>query len=544
MKQLVKNRKKILYVLCFALLCLIDQRKGSVTGNMQLFWSNCTGLFLAPIIFSHYSIKDFGKKRYLIWAVVSLLCFTGFRGMAQRMGVEVPWPNVQLYSAFANIFVYGFLIIRTISEMWGKPFRVKQRFISIFMCVMLLIMGLSRNDSIWPWYFLMVFGTFSFTDFSQEERKSLAYALADGIILGFFCVQGAAFVFRPYDEIRYLGMYANPNINALFYSIVYCAILVRLFFFLFEYSGKGKKTLVCIAMFFSGAMWSFCLLTGCRTALLSMGAVTCVAGLLSLFRFRKLVALKGIGMVVGLVCCIVVSFPIVYGCVRYIPAYFHHPVWFFEEYSEEKVHSWDPMDSEKYIDMETAMEYLLERVLGITLSEGEENTLVNGNYRFPLLCSTAEAISVEEVQEPLLPAEANSTVDRYHIYKYYVSKLNILGHLNEENGVLVDVSYYAPHAHNLYLQQAFDFGILVGVLFLVYLVLNSLYLCKVTVETKNSGNMGHLMLQVNGCVFGLFEMMWKNGYLAFTLLFLTACIMIRGIENRSIRDGKEEIEKW
>ncbi|MBE5892080.1 MAG: hypothetical protein E7286_01730 [Lachnospiraceae bacterium] len=526
MKLLLKNRKQILYIVCFALLGLIDQRKGSVTGNMQLFWSNCTGLVLAPLLFCHYNIKDFGKKRYLIWTVVSLLCFTGFREMAQTMGVESPWPNVQLYSAFVNIFVYGFLIIRTVEDLWGKPFKVKQRFIPIFLCVMLLLMGLSRNDSIWPWYFLMVFGTFAFTDFSQEERRGLSYALADGIILGFLGVQGAAFVFRPYDEIRYLGMYANPNINALFYSIVYCATLVKLFFFLFEYSGKGKKLLICIAMFFSGAMWSFCLLTGCRTALLSMGAVTCVAGLLSLFRFRKKVALKGMGMVIGLVCCIIASFPVVYGCVRYIPAYFHHPVWFFEEYAEWKVHSWDPVDSEKYIEYETIVEYIGERLFGVTLPKKEENALINRNYYFPLLCSTAETISVETVPKPLITEVSDTTVARYHIYKYYLSELNMVGHLNEEKGVLVTDDYVARHAHNLYLQQAFDFGVPVGILFVGYLVLNLICLFRKAWKSQSTCNMGLLLWLVNGCAFGLFEMMWANGYLAFTLLFLTTCIAV------------------
>ena len=537
MKLLWKNRKQILYILCFALLCLIDQRKGSVTGNMQLFWSNCTGLFLAPILFSHYRIKDFGKKRYLIWAVVSLLGFASFRSVAQMLGVEIPWPNVQLYSAFANIFVYGFLILRTIEELWGKPFKVKQRFLPIYLCVMFLLMGLSRNDSIWPWYFLMVFGTFAFTDFTQEERKGLAYGMADGIILGFFCVQGAAFVFRPYDEIRYLGMYANPNINALFYSIVYCAMLVRLFFFLFEYSGKGKKLLVCIAMFFSGAMWSFCLLTGCRTALISMGVVTCVAGLFSLFRFRKVVALKGIGMVVGLVCCIIASFPVVYGCVRYVPAYFHHPVWFFEEYSEEKVHSWDPVDSEKYVEFEEVTKYLLERVLGISLPEKEESVLLDRNYYFPLLCSTAETISEEVVQEHLIPEDSGTVVSRYHIYKFYLSKLNNVGHLNKENGVLVNPYYFATHAHNMYIQFAFDFGLPIGILFLGYLVINIMRMSRECFGKKILENIGMLLFLENCCVFGLFEMMWKNGYFAFTLLFLTTCVTAMREKERNISDS-------
>jgi len=52
-KKLLKYKKYLLYVICFAFLSIIDQRKGSVTGNMQYFWSNCTGLAIALLIFSH-----------------------------------------------------------------------------------------------------------------------------------------------------------------------------------------------------------------------------------------------------------------------------------------------------------------------------------------------------------------------------------------------------------------------------------------------------------------------------------------------------------
>ena len=41
----------------------------------------------------------------------------------------------------------------------------------------------------------------------------------------------------------------------------------------------------------------------------------------------------------------------VYGCARYIPALRHHPIW-YDDYSEEKVHSWDPIDSEKYTSLD------------------------------------------------------------------------------------------------------------------------------------------------------------------------------------------------
>ena len=107
-----------------------------------------------------------------------------------------------------------------------------------------------------------------------------------------------------------------------------------------------------------------------------------------------------------------------------------------------------------------------------------------------------------------------------------MSKLNIGGHLNEENGVAVTEGYYAPHAHNLYLQKAFDFGILVGILFIVYVVWSIVHLSRETIASKKSFALCPLLLLVNSCVFGLLEMMWKNGYLAFSIMFLISVFCV------------------
>ena len=108
----------------------------------------------------------------------------------------------------------------------------------------------------------------------------------------------------------------------------------------------------------------------------------------------------------------------------------------------------------------------------------------------------------------------------------YLSELNMVGHMDEENGVLVTPYYKAVHAHNMYLQLAFDFGMPIGIMFIGYLLLNIIRLCKAAFCTKVCGYIGLFLVLVNVCAFGLFEMMWENGYMAFSLLFLTTCIMI------------------
>lgn len=79
--------------------------------------------------------------------------------------------------------------------------------------------------------------------------------------------------------------------------------------------------------------------------------------------------------------CIVLLFPVVYGCVRYLPTVLHHPVWFEGEYHEDySVHSYDPWNSDRYISFEEALENNVGRILqilGIELS-GETDRHVLG----------------------------------------------------------------------------------------------------------------------------------------------------------------------
>ena len=89
-------------------------------------------------------------------------------------------------------------------------------------------------------------------------------SLVDGVIIGFFIVQGQAWLHRPYDKIRYEGMYSNCNMNALFYLVVFFAVLCK------WYQVKMKKydlivRLVCVLL--TGILIGLIFLTMSRTSI-------------------------------------------------------------------------------------------------------------------------------------------------------------------------------------------------------------------------------------------------------------------------------------
>ena len=126
-----------------------------------------------------------------------------------------------------------------------------------------------------------------------------------------------------------------------------------------------------------------------------------------------------------LMLCICMMFPVTFGMTRYLPPVFHHPVWFWGEWSEQKVHSWDPWNSGKYVDLEDVITAAIGRTTEIT-----------GNIfaKSPLLLKTFAAETVKEQALPDEQATWNQWLIRKTIYNHYWKNLNMFGHTQENQG--------------------------------------------------------------------------------------------------------------
>ncbi|MBR6380608.1 MAG: hypothetical protein IKS07_02890 [Lachnospiraceae bacterium] len=578
---------RIWYVGCFAALCIIDQRRGSVTGSMQLVLPNlallCVLLLAAPAC----RPSDFRHRIYGVWAI---LCIGACYALSQSLRGEYlgMWISGSCVLLLAGaLLIRGFRIrmnkmpkledilaeaekaehasgAKGDSPSPEKPFlyALPDRFRrdpAVFLMILFLILCivLSKNNTFWPAAYLLVFGAVLQARIPQEDRKILFQSLPEGILLGFFLLQGLAFVFRPYDEVRYSGMYANPNMNALFYVMVFGACLVKYAacgqVIRRESAGesenpegrglsvKAARILRILCLVLAGALCGFILLTACRSAMVAAAAAAVVTAILDGMQGttrgasedapgsvpgeaseraqssvpgakRPRPALRILLSLAGLLAAACITFPAVYGAVRYLPPLFHHPIWFYAEYSEEKVHSWDPWNSEKYTSMEEILRYNFGRLGG--------------------LISHAEGVGTEAVSPDGMPAIApevgaeDSVGIRGVVYRYFFSHLNLRGHRNEEIGVQVREDYFAPHAHDIFLQMAFQFGIPAGLCFLAFACAALFQHAKGGLCANPPVKEMHMQF-VTGTVFlvsiltfGLTEIDWLTGQLSFTLLFL------------------------
>lgn len=518
------NQKKIIwqrvvYTLCFLFLSIVDWANGSLDGRTQMTATNLTGVVIAVIIFSAYRLNDFKKRVYVLWTCICLTMIP----VGIHFAVKVIPYKGQVVTAGINIALYGFILIREFLGIirYGEKKPMKIWFV-IGWIIMLALMLVSVNENIWPLWFAGVFLSYYFVDFNFKNEDIIYISIIDGLIIGFFVLQGLALLFRPYDVARYAGIYVNPNFNALFYLVTYSALLCKWFYL--KKQNKNAFFRIIVALL-SGSMYGFCLFTGSKASLAAMFFVTIPFICLSLkYDDLKVLSFFKYWIVLGMVG--VFSVPIVYNAIRYMPTIHLHPLYFEGEYSELKVLPGEPRDSEKYVSFSDAMMENAGRIF----------------YMFPELGAmkvhAAELEDVSERKAIFTDDEILAGVDpirlRTEIYKYYIEKLNFFGHTNDYEGALVYPYYTAPHAHNVFIQIAFLYGIPAGIMF-VLMVLAYIPGCIYLLKSGEDFRVCVISCFVIAfVVFGFFEIDWMCGQLPFTMFFLLFRDVVRNRDNKLI----------
>lgn len=516
--------KRILYMLCFFMFTVIDQRIKTCSGLdgwLETF-RDITGVVMAVLIMSHYKMKDFKKYKlpYLVWTGLSVIGGVGAFLWGRN---NHPFLNEWIV-VIIDVVLFGYILLHTFIDVIceKKCSKLNKKFAAVWL-VMMVLMIVSRSTYIWPFCYLVMFGCFYLTAYTKEEQEDMFQGMLDGIILGFFVLQGLCFVFRPYDLVRYQGIYHNPNLNSLFYLEVLAAVFSKI---LYVTKQRASKLIKIYYWLGAGVVLSYIFMSIGRTAWI----VAFILGLVFLWALKKITMKENfIKNGIVLVLCACLTFPLCFSAARYLPPVFHHPIWFWGEWSEERVHSWDSWDSEKHVDMDEFLGAALGR-----LAEGVESLLEHS----PLaLKAEAAALgqtvsgnaSVEPVAEeipanmiPVLKREdiQDTFLTRSTIYRYYFQNLNLMGHPYEEQGFMLAIEYWIGHAHNIFLQYGTDFGVLMMILFLTIVIWGSVLSVKKFVECQRATRMSDLLFLLVPILFGMLEYSWGVGSLSITMMFI------------------------
>lgn len=536
-----KTRKKLykwLYALCFVFLGIIDQRRGSALGAIQMSFVNLTGVVMALLLLPSIKFQKGNGKVYLIWTPICVILGV----IVCAIGVHYWEYKGQGITAVLNIIVWSYFVIyiwkeKSYAELFNK---IKQPIFWII-CLFILLMQMSIHEGIVPLWYLLVYGGFFLIGIPKERTVDFFEGMLDGIILWFFGQQIIAFGFRHYDcYIRYKGLYSGETQNGLHYLIVFCAFLLK---WLYSREQK-KKRIICFYYFFmSAGMVSFAIFTGGKAAILGIVVVTTFVYLTYDIFQRK--TFYGLMLHFStMLICIILTFPATYLCIRYLPTILHHPIWFEGEYIEgQSVCSFDPWDSPKYISFESVVLNNVSRLLEFCGIPTDNWSIQFHDFMQALPVYAKELVNTEEGSSPSNPFNIDtlnglesSTDARKVIYTYYWKHLNFEGHDKEHSGFWISNDTYYGHAHNMFLQVAYDYGIIPGILFLIiylYSMYRAFRLCL-------KGNWICMVFLLAILCFGMVEMVLVSGQITVSLMAIM--FYFTGRDGYMINNSKEKIK--
>ncbi|MBO6090312.1 MAG: hypothetical protein J6P37_08410 [Lachnospiraceae bacterium] len=550
--------KRIVYTIAMLLLCVVAFVRGVGGGDWWNAAVSCLGFALFPVIVMRYGFKSFLKIPYLIWLLISI--------PAAAITIHKFYYSAIHRMAFALLVVecvfYGLIIIRIIYSIIkkeiGKEFKKLNPWFFVALAFFFFA-AISVNQATWPLFYGIFFISFYLAPNDEKDSETLFLSLADALIISFFLIQSFAFLHRPYDQVRYVGAYTNSNLNGMFY---FCAYLAWLGKYIYFQKNNTHKAVRIIHFLFACAMWSFALLTISRSSLMAFVFSTVVflvtAEVLILRKsFIKGFLLKGICML----CVFLLSFPLVFACVRFIPPLRHHPIW-ITEYSEDFVHSYDPWNSPKYIDPDEFFGTFIGRFDIENVDEKSsfttEQKLLKENNASP---SGSEADSQNISETAAKYEEKGDMVIRYpdaiipgtdakhpayvretykglekilgirkYIYGYFLTHLNLKGHEREYPFVWLFSWYQVLHAHNSYLQIAFCFGIIPGLLFTALSLYGTITPIVLIAKKKEKAEWYLVfiaMAQMGIFVISIVENISFPGKMMFSLFFVTLRPLMR-----------------
>lgn len=537
-KLLNLNIQRMIIAICVMLVCIATQRIQTVkwdTGIIELS-RDSLGILMALIIMTNYKWTDVAKykKIYLSWAIVGAIagvCFTPAMIARRAIFLKVDTIIIAL-----GMYLIGFCIIHTIINVTVNMYRPKlYKPLLIIWSTMLLWMIYSRTEYLWPEAYFILFLCYYFTEQTNEQRCNTVHGMMDGIILGFMVIQAHALLCRPYDRVRYVGNFCNPNHNCAFLCICLAGILAKI---LFISSAKCAKWVMGFYFMLLGACYALICMTVSRTGYITAVLLTIIFLIAYCIVNRKRVFFR---MGILLVVIFLFALPVTYTAVRYIPTIHPHVIFYFQEgYSSERVTSMDPRDSHKYVSFEQLMNnvlgrfrLLLPQYMYQTFEQGgDESELkiasnVNTIPRGILLTmvNDGRAVVSEEVDRDKIPAltyeeSRNAFLVRYTIYEWYFKHLSIRGMPYDEQGFQLTDNHWIQDTHNIYLDYGINFGYPVMIMFAVFVWWGILRLAKQGICGRNVKKIGALLIVFVPPIFGLLEFVWGAGMISTVAFYM------------------------
>ena len=437
-------------------------------------------IFFALAVIVTYTSKDIFNLVNLIYVVTASVI--GFR---YYNSVEASLENpeeleilVLKLTVWAGILA-GLVVIGTIRFLVRRQIRDISIWYTILVTVFFALIIWYRNTRGWPIYLVCSFGLFYLNMAAWHKKALLLRNICNGILLHFGAMVIYCLLHRPYMFFiysRYPFIFHTVTISGVYLALVVSAALVK---FLDVYRRQPRLAAVYKELIVLGVSLVYLVFTMSRTgylAILAMAAPIIFVMCFSLSR-RWYSMLRSVGMIIF---AVVLCFPVTFTAQRMVPAIAARPILHeIEELPVEIMHG-RYMDSYYYMTIQRFIQMFQIKILDIpeeeslhatfTRNDADEDTPQNSlliETEDILLASAGDVtVSVNAEEETGYSEEEGSyTNGRLEIFKVYYNNLNKVGH--DEMGIMEPNGHFNIHAHNIYLQVAYDHGIYVGIVFII-----------------------------------------------------------------------------
>ena len=434
-------------------------------------------IFFALAVLVTYKGKDIFNIVNLVY--VAAAAIIGYRYYADAAAALEDPEELELLTLKLTVWAgiaAGLVIIGTIRFLVRRQIRDISLWYFILVAVFFALIIIYRNTRGWPIYLVCCYGLFYLNMAAWDKKAGLLKNICNGILLNFIAMVVYCLLHRPYmffQYYRYPFIFHTVTMSAVYLALVVCAALVK---FMDAYRRRPRLASVYKELIVLGVSSVYLLLTLSRTGYLAIVVTAMIVIPTMCFslknRWRSM--LQSIGMII---LAAVVCFPVTFTAQRMIPAVTARPIMFeIEELPVEIVHGRD-MDSYYYITLQRFIQVFQMKILGIPEEESlraiymvsDAKDVIQGN---PLLMETEEillasaedvAVDIETPEEP--EGDDSYTNGRLEIFRVYYSNLNKNGH--DDMGIMEPDGHFNVHAHNIYLQVAYDHGIYVGIVFII-----------------------------------------------------------------------------
>lgn len=470
----------------------------------EMFW-------FAIAVIAMFQWKEIFNLYNLIYLAAAGL--VGWRYYSQSMAafpedVEEPAVVALKYTVLIGILL-GLIVIRTVIALCKKKLARPRFLYAGLLAVFFAMIIIFRNGRWWGVVMVVAFTLFYLSYGMWEHKDRILVNIARGIIFQFTYATGYALLYRPYvtyRNARYTHIFHTVTITAAYLTMVECAAAV----ILLDKLKRSRKLRDCwkeLTLF--GVVSSYLLFTMARTAFFSAG-VALLFGLVVICAGKGKKRLANMGKNLGmLVLSVLVCFPVTFTAQRNIPVLVSEPFLYEIEYylyCPQDVMRGRHLGSVNFMRVGRFIDVFAEKIFGLpegtfdvygelaeykrTHTGGEEEQtdakaigqeagdelvacadyvpgeLVKASAREEAgdILVASQEDEAEDIPENI-PEDKDYTNGRLDIFRSYLEQLNGTGH--EEMGALLQNGEIATHAHNIYLQVAYDHGIFVGILFIL-----------------------------------------------------------------------------